>query len=94
MEEAMSHCESWQLSPAASQMKTRREEKSDQAAVALCAAVSTSKSATAKTETFGAPRGAPNISAEVCASFSLTIPTSTSDVSPATYILQSLAVVA
>lgn len=94
MEEAMSHCESWQLSPAASQMKTRRKEKSDQACSRTLRRRFHFKERHGETETFSAPRGAPNISAEVCASFSLTIPTSTSDISPATYILQSLAAVA
>lgn len=46
MEAAVSHCETWQLSPAASQMKTCCKEKSDEIAAAVVPFVFTSKHAT------------------------------------------------
>lgn len=58
MGEAMSHCESWQLSPAASQMKTCCKEKSDETAAAAVLLFPLQKHATPEQKRIALHKGA------------------------------------
>ncbi len=92
MGEAMSHRESWQLSPAASQMKTCCKEKSDEAAITVVL-LFLLQSTPRRTETYSVPRGRRKSHSKFV-QVSLTTQLRSVKIFPARYFFWSLAAVA